>query len=174
MTYDSLRQQIALIPQESLLFHRNLFDNIAHARNNATEAEVIAASRKACLHDFIQTLPEGYQTVIGERGLKLSGGQRQRIAIARAILKDAPILVLDEATASLDSHTESLIQEALNSLIANTSKTVIAIAHRLSTLKHMDRILVLQNGHIIEQGSHQQLIRRRNSVYKNLWKLQDI
>lgn len=174
MTQDSLREKIAVIPQETLLFHRTLFENIAYGKPDATKAEVIEASKKAHLHDFIETLPEQYNTEVGERGLKLSGGQRQRIAIARAILKNAPILILDEATSALDSHTENLIQDALNVLIADKQKTVIAIAHRLSTLKHMNRIIVLDKGVIVEEGTHSQLIRRPRSLYKKLWELQAI
>jgi ATP-binding cassette subfamily B protein len=174
ITQDSLRENIAVIPQDTLLFHRSILDNIRYGKSSATDEEVIEASRKAHLHEFIIQLPEQYQTPVGERGVKLSGGQRQRIAIARAILKDAPILILDEATSALDSHTEKLIQEALNVLIEDKRKTVIAIAHRLSTLKHMDRILVLDQGMIVEEGTHHQLIHREGSQYKHLWKLQEI
>ena len=119
-------------------------------------------------------LPDKYQTYVGERGVKLSGGQRQRISISRAILKNAPILILDEATSSLDSHTEKLIQDSLNFLIENSGKTVIAIAHRLSTLKHMDRVIVMDKGKIIEEGSHNKLLRNHKSLYKKLWELQEI
>jgi ATP-binding cassette subfamily B protein len=174
VTQDSLRENIAVIPQDTLLFHRTLMENIRYGKPDATDEEVIEASKKAHLHGFIMNLPEQYHAYVGERGIKLSGGQRQRIAIARAILKDAPILVLDEATSSLDSHTEKLIQESLNFLIADKRKTVIAIAHRLSTLKHMDRIIVLEAGKIIEEGTHQDLIRNENSIYKKLWELQEI
>jgi ATP-binding cassette subfamily B protein len=174
VTQDSIRSRIAVIPQETLLFHRSLFENISYGKPEATFEEVVAASTKAHLHDFIETLPQGYETEVGERGLKLSGGQRQRIAIARAILKNAPILILDEATSSLDSQTEKLIQDALNILIEDKQKTVIAIAHRLSTLKHMDRIIVLDKGCIAEEGTHNQLIRRSDSLYKKLWELQEI
>lgn len=174
VTQDSLRENIAVIPQDTLLFHRTLLDNIRYGNPKATDAEVIEASKRAHIHDFILTLPEQYEAYVGERGIKLSGGQRQRIAIARAILKDAPILVLDEATSSLDSQTEKLIQESLNFLIDDKRKTVIAIAHRLSTLKHMDRILVLDKGKVVEEGTHAQLIRRKSSLYKKLWELQEI
>ena len=174
VTQDSLRETIAVIPQDTLLFHRTLMDNIRYGNPKASDDEVIEAAQKAHVHDFIHQLPLGYQSYVGERGIKLSGGQRQRIAIARAILKDAPILVLDEATSSLDSETEKLIQESLNFLIQNKQKTVIAIAHRLSTLNHMDRILVLDKGILVEQGSHEDLMAEERSVYNKLWKLQAI
>lgn len=174
VTQDSLRENIAVIPQDTLLFHRTLMENIRYGKPTATDEEVIEASKRAHLHEFIMQLPERYQSYVGERGIKLSGGQRQRIAIARAILKDAPILVLDEATSSLDSHTEQLIQDSLNFLIEDKRKTVIAIAHRLSTLKHMDRIIVLDKGMIIEEGTHNKLIHNEHSVYKKLWELQEI
>lgn len=174
ITQDSLRENIAVIPQDTLLFHRTLMENIRYGKPTATDEEVIEASKRAHLHEFIMQLPKQYQSYVGERGIKLSGGQRQRIAIARAILKDAPILVLDEATSSLDSHTEQLIQDSLNFLIEDKRKTVIAIAHRLSTLKHMDRIIVLDKGIIIEEGTHNKLIRNEHSLYKKLWELQEI
>lgn len=170
---DSLRENIAVIPQDILLFHRSILENIRFGRPDATDAEVILASQKAHVHEFIETLPEKYHTLVGERGIKLSGGQRQRISIARAILKDAPILILDEATSALDSHTEALIQESLNCLISDQKKTVIAIAHRLSTLKHMDRIIVLDQGTIVEQGTHQELSQNITSQYKKLLDLQE-
>lgn len=174
VTQDSLRDNIAVIPQDTMLFHRTLMANIRYGNPKATDEEVIEASKKAHVDEFIQTLPEKYESYVGERGIKLSGGQRQRIAIARAILKDAPILVLDEATSSLDSHTEKFIQESLNLLIKDKRKTVIAIAHRLSTLKYMDRIIVLDKGKIVEEGTHTQLIRDKKSLYKKLWELQEI
>ncbi|HQS84699.1 MAG: hypothetical protein B7Y25_07220 [Alphaproteobacteria bacterium 16-39-46] len=174
VTQDSLRENIAIIPQDTLLFHRTLRENILYGRPEATDAEVIEASKKAHIHEFITTLPDQYNAYVGERGIKLSGGQRQRIAIARAILKDSPILILDEATSSLDSETEKLIQESLNFLIKDKRKTVIAIAHRLSTLKHMDRIIVLESGKIIEEGTHDILIKNKKSLYKKLWTLQEI
>ena len=170
---DSLRENIAVIPQDTLLF-RTILDNIAYGKEQATKDEIIDASKKAHIDEYIQTLDKGYDTYVGERGVKLSGGQRQRIAIARAILKDAPILILDEATSSLDSKTEKLIQESLNLLIEDKSKTVIAIAHRLSTLKHMDRIIVMDKGKIIEEGTHDELLKNKNSLYKKLWELQEI
>lgn len=171
ITQRSLRQHIALIPQEPTLFHRTLLENIRYGQPQASEAEVIEVSQKVHIHDFISQLPEGYQTEVGERGIKLSGGQRQRIAIARAMLKDAPILILDEATSSLDSHTEQLVQESLQHLITKRNTTVIAIAHRLSTLRQMDRILVLDKGQIVQEGTHEQLLQRRG-LYKELWEAQ--
>ena len=174
VTSDSLRSQIALIPQDTMLFHRSIGENIGYAKPQAGQKEIEMAAKKAHIDEFITDLNQAYQTLVGERGIKLSGGQRQRIAIARAILKDAPILILDEATSSLDSKTEKLIQESLNLLIEDKSKTVIAIAHRLSTLKHMDRIIVIDKGGIVEEGKHIQLIRRKDSLYKKLWELQEI
>ncbi|MBX9697209.1 MAG: ABC transporter ATP-binding protein/permease [Alphaproteobacteria bacterium] len=174
ITQDSLRNQIAVIPQDTMLFHRSLMDNIRFGKSDATDEEVIEASKKAHLHEFIMQLPEHYNAFVGERGIKLSGGQRQRIAIARAILKDAPILILDEATSALDSETENLIQESLNLLMDDKKKTVIAIAHRLSTLKHMDRVIVLDQGSVIEEGTHAGLLQKPQSLYKRLWELQAI
>ncbi|MCB0329254.1 MAG: ABC transporter ATP-binding protein [Bdellovibrionales bacterium] len=169
VTLSSLRKQIALVPQSSTLFHRTIAENIRYGRLDATHDEVIAAAKLAQAHEFIEALPDGYDTFVGERGVKLSGGQRQRVSIARAILKDAPILVLDEATSSLDSESESAIQDALRELMQG--RTVIAIAHRLSTLQQMDRIVVLENGKIIEDGSHEALL-ARNGLYASLWKRQ--
>jgi ATP-binding cassette subfamily B protein len=169
VTQDSLRNAIALIPQDPVLFHRSLMDNIRYGREHATDAQVIAAAKAAHAHAFIEQLPEGYQSLVGERGVKLSGGQRQRIAIARAILKDAPILILDEATSQLDSVTENDIQASLHQLMSN--KTTLVIAHRLSTLLHMDRILVFDQGMIVEMGSHQELMRKRG-LYKTLLEAQ--
>nr|HAT1989844.1 ABC transporter ATP-binding protein [Legionella pneumophila]HAT1992101.1 ABC transporter ATP-binding protein [Legionella pneumophila] len=169
VTQESLRQAIAIIPQDPTLFHRSLMDNIRYGRTDATDEEVILASRKAHAHEFINLLPEGYKTLVGERGVKLSGGQRQRIAIARAILKNAPILMLDEATSQLDSITESNIQESLWDLMQG--KTTLVVAHRLSTLLHMDRILVFDKGHIIEDGTHTELL-NRGGLYKTLWDAQ--
>jgi ATP-binding cassette subfamily B protein len=168
---DSLRLQIALIPQDTLLFHRSIGENIGYSKENATSPEIESAARKAHIHEFITTLPNSYNTLVGERGIKLSGGQRQRVAIARSILKDAPILILDEATSSLDSQTENHIQASLNLLIDDKSKTVIAVAHRLSTLKHMDRIIVLDKGKIIEDGTHEELL-KNNGYYYNMWNMQ--
>ncbi|HMO78319.1 MAG TPA: ABC transporter ATP-binding protein [Candidatus Paceibacterota bacterium] len=163
---DSLRTAIALVPQEPSLFHRTIRENIAYANPTASLQTVIAAAKKAQAHDFITKLPLGYDTIVGERGVKLSGGQKQRVAIARAILKNAPILILDEATSALDSESEHEIQKALHLLMSG--KTVIAIAHRLSTLREMDRIIVLENGKIIEDGSHEALL-AVGGHYANLW-----
>ena len=165
----SLRSAIAMIPQDPSLFHRSLMDNIRYGQTNATDKEVIAAAKRAHAHDFIMNLESGYDTLVGDRGTKLSGGQRQRIAIARAILKNAPILILDEATSQLDSNTETAIQESLWQLMAH--KTSLVIAHRLSTLLHMDRILVFHNGTIVEDGSHRQLL-KAGGRYKALWDAQ--
>ena len=166
---DSLREHIAVIPQDIALFHRSLMENIRYGRREATDAEVMEAARRAHAHDFITQLPLGYDTLVGERGIKLSGGQRQRIAIARAILKNAPILILDEATSALDSESERLIQQALAELMAG--KTVIAIAHRLSTIARMDRILVFDQGRIVEQGNHDSLLSQQG-LYARLWAMQ--
>lgn len=162
----ALRDQIAYVPQEPLLFHRTLLENIAYGRPKATKKQIIEAAKKAHAHEFISSLPKGYETMVGERGVKLSGGQRQRIAIARAILKDAPILVLDEATSALDSESEKLIQSALWELMKG--RTAIVIAHRLSTIQKMDRIIVMDNGKIVEQGTHKQLLAKKG-IYSNLW-----
>ncbi|HKY69977.1 MAG TPA: ABC transporter ATP-binding protein [Gammaproteobacteria bacterium] len=174
VTQDSLREYIAVIPQDTSLFHRTLMENIRFSKPNATDEEVFDACHKAHIDEYIRTLPLQYETTVGERGVKLSGGQRQRIAIARAMLKNAPILILDEATSALDSQTEALIQDSLNLLIEDQSKTVIAIAHRLFTLKHMDRIIVLDKGKIVEEGTHDELIAKETSLYKNLWESQEI
>jgi ATP-binding cassette subfamily B protein len=168
-TQDSLRAHIAMIPQDPMLFHRTLMENIRYGRLDATDEEVINAASLANCHEFIQILPEGYQALVGERGIKLSGGQRQRIAIARAILKNAPILILDEATSSLDSATERLIQESLARLMKN--KTTIVIAHRLSTLNNMDRILVFDQGKIVEDGSQADLLKHQGT-FTALWNMQ--
>lgn len=169
VTQESLRENISMIPQEPALFHRTLMENIRYGRLEASDEEVIEAAKKARCHEFIIKFPDGYKTMVGERGAKLSGGQRQRIAIARAILKNAPILILDEATSALDSVTEKEIQDGLD--IAMREQTVIVIAHRLSTLSGMDRILVFHEGKIIEDGTHEELI-KANGHYKKLWKMQ--
>ncbi|MFA6315299.1 MAG: ABC transporter ATP-binding protein [Candidatus Paceibacterota bacterium] len=169
ITQGSLREAISFVPQDPILFHRSLKDNIRYGKTDATDEEVIEAAKLAHCHEFISSLPNGYDTFVGERGIKLSGGERQRVAIARAILKNAPILVLDEATSSLDSHSEILIQEALDILMKG--KTVIVIAHRLSTIRKMNRIVVLENGNILEQGSHEDLL-AKNGLYAKLWSLQ--
>lgn len=168
-TQKSLRRHIAVIPQDTSLFHRSLMENIRYGNLNASDEEVKDAARKAHAHDFIESLPQGYDTMVGERGLRLSGGQRQRIAIARAILKDAPILILDEATAALDSESEAAIQKSLESLMKG--KTVIAIAHRLSTIQSMDRLLVMQGGQVVEDGTHAQLLDKAG-LYARLWQKQ--
>ncbi len=166
ITQDDLRNSIAYVPQEPLLFHRSIKENIAYGKPGATDEEIFMAARKANAAEFIEKLAEGYQTLVGERGVKLSGGQRQRIAIARAILKDAPILVLDEATSALDSESELLIQAALQQLMQK--RTAIVIAHRLSTIQKMDRIVVMNDGVIAEQGSHAELIQAKGT-YAQLW-----
>ena len=166
---DSLHKHISFVPQEAVLFNRSLMDNIRYARPNATKQDVINAAKKANIHEFIVALPDSYNTLVGNRGIKLSGGQRQRIAIARAILKDSPILILDEATSALDSENEVLIQKSLKNVMRG--KTTIAIAHRLSTLRNMDRIIVLDKGRIIESGTHTQLL-RTGGAYRKLWDMQ--
>jgi ATP-binding cassette subfamily B protein len=166
-TQQSLRAQIAIVPQEPILFHRSLAENIAYARPDATQAEIERAAKLANAHDFIVRLPRGYRTLVGERGVKLSGGERQRVALARAFLADAPILILDEATSSLDSESEALIQEAMDRLMRG--RTSIVIAHRLSTVRTMDRILVFENGDIVEDGTHETLLRRAHGHYKRLF-----
>jgi len=165
-----LRKQMALVPQDVMLFGGTIKENITYGKPGATQAEIEAAARKANAHDFITSFPEGYETVVGERGIKLSGGQRQRIAIARAILKDPVILVLDEATSSLDSASESVVQEALDNLMKN--RTSFVIAHRLSTIRNADKIIVLDGGHVVETGTHQQLLAQEDGLYKSLTKLQ--
>ena len=170
VTQHSLRKNIAYVPQEASLFHRTIAENIAYAKPDATKQEIEHAAKLANAAEFIEKLPNGYETMVGERGIKLSGGQRQRIAIARAILKDAPILVLDEATSALDSESESLIQEALLRLMRG--RTSIVVAHRLSTISSLDRIVVLDNGKIIEQGSHDELLKLKGGQYKKLWNRQ--
>jgi ATP-binding cassette, subfamily B, bacterial len=169
-TLDSLREHISFVPQEPILFHRSLMENIRYGRRDATDDEVIAAAKLAHCDEFISGLTQGYDTLVGERGIKLSGGERQRIAIARAILKNAPILILDEATSSLDSESEHLIQDALDTLMKG--KTVIVIAHRLSTIRKMDRIIVLEQGSVLEEGTHDSLLKQETSLYKKLWGLQ--
>jgi len=166
---DSLLKNISFVPQETTLFNRSIYENIKYARPNATRAEVINAAKKAHIHEFIVKLPKGYNTLVGNNGIKLSGGQRQRVSIARALLKNAPILILDEATSALDSQNELMIQKSLAN--AMHGKTTLVIAHRLSTLRNMDKIVVIKNGKIIEIGSHKQLL-RQNGAYKKLWELQ--
>ncbi|MCO4316188.1 ABC transporter ATP-binding protein/permease [Phyllobacterium sp. 21LDTY02-6] len=170
VTQASLRQQIAIVQQEPILFHRSLAENIAYGRMNATQAEIEEAARQASAHDFIMNLPKGYATLVGERGVKLSGGERQRVAIARAFLADARILILDEATSSLDSESEVLIQQAMERLMYG--RTTLVIAHRLSTVRSLDRLLVFDHGRIAEEGDHDTLIRRPNGIYRGLFELQ--
>lgn len=170
VTQYSLRNAISLVPQDPVLFHRTLLENIRYGRREASDEEVIEAAKLAHCDDFIETLPLKYNTYVGERGIKLSGGERQRIAIARAILKKAPILILDEATSSLDSHSEALIQDALDNLMKNC--TTIVIAHRLSTIKKMDRIIAMKDGKIAEEGTHEELANKDGGLYKKLWDLQ--
>ena len=166
VTQNSLRSNIAMIPQDPTLFHRSIMENIRYGRTEATDEEVILAAKHAHAHEFISNLPDGYNSLVGERGVKVSGGQRQRIAIARAFLKNAPILILDEATSQLDSITEADIQDSLKELMQD--KTTIIIAHRLSTLLHMDRILVFDKGKIVGDGTHQEL-QESVKLYKDLW-----
>ena len=166
----SLRSQLALVPQEPLLFHRSLAENIAYARPEATLAEIERAAQLANAHDFIVRQPKGYATLVGERGVKLSGGERQRVALARAFLADAPILILDEATSSLDSESEALIQDAMQRLIIG--RTAVVIAHRLSTVRMLDRILVFEQGRVVEEGKHDTLVRKTEGTYKRLFERQ--
>ncbi|MDO9163659.1 MAG: ATP-binding cassette domain-containing protein, partial [Methylococcaceae bacterium] len=169
VTQDSLHEQISLIPQDPSLFHRSLKDNIGYGKLDSSDTEIAAAAKMAHADEFIRDITEGYDSLVGERGVKLSGGQRQRIAIARVMLKDAPILILDEATSSLDSVTEKTIQENLDRAMGR--KTVIAVAHRLSTIAHLDRILVFENGCIVEDGSHDELLALQG-FYHRLWSMQ--
>jgi ABC-type multidrug transport system fused ATPase/permease subunit len=164
-----LRENISIVAQDTFLFNETVFDNIAYGRPDAKEEEVFAAAHTALAHEFIQKLPEGYRTRIGERGVKLSGGQRQRLAIARALLKDAPILILDEATSHLDTESERLVQQALTALMKR--RTVLVIAHRLSTIRQADKIIVLDSGKIAEIGTHDQLIAAKG-LYHRLHDLQ--
>jgi len=169
VTQDSLHEAITMIPQDPSLFHRTLIENIAYGKKNATSKEIIAAAKRAHAHEFIIALSQDYDTQVGERGIRLSGGQRQRISIARAILKNSPILILDEATSQLDSVTENQIQDSLWDLMQH--KTTLVIAHRLSTLLQMDRILVFDKGSIVEDGSHEELL-AKDGLYKKLWEAQ--
>jgi ABC-type multidrug transport system fused ATPase/permease subunit len=165
-----LRSNIGVVPQEVLLFGGSIRENIAYAKPDATEEEIIEAAKKANAWQFISKFPEGLETKVGERGIKLSGGQRQRVAIARAILKDPAILILDEATSSLDAESESLVQQALDELMKN--RTTIIIAHRLSTIRKVDRIYVLKDGEIVEEGTHDALAEQEEGFYANLVRLQ--
>ncbi len=170
VSQNSLHQALALVPQDPILFHRSLIENIRYAKPNATDEEVIAVAKLAHVHEFATSFPQGYETYVGERGIKLSGGERQRVAIARALLKNAPILVLDEATSSLDSESEMFIQDALTKLMHG--RTTIVVAHRLSTIMQMDRILVIDGGKIIEEGKHEELLKVKKGVYHKLWEIQ--
>lgn len=170
VTQVSLRDNLSLVPQEPILFHRSLYENIAYGRSSASKQEIIHAAKMAHCSEFISKFPEGYDTFVGERGVKLSGGERQRVAIARAILKNAPILILDEATSSLDSESEMFIQDALKNLMAG--RTTIVIAHRLSTIMQMDRIVVIEDGKIIEEGKHEELLKAKQGTYQKLWEIQ--
>ncbi|MBQ4069825.1 MAG: ABC transporter ATP-binding protein [Alphaproteobacteria bacterium] len=167
--HDSLLRNISFVPQESTLFNRTILENIRYARPTATKQQVVTAAKKAHIHEFIESLPNGYNTLVGNNGVKLSGGQRQRISIARALLKDAPILILDEATSALDSENETQIQKSLVNVMRG--KTSVVIAHRLSTLRHMDRIIVIRRGKIVEMGSHKQLL-QQGGLYRRLWNMQ--
>jgi ATP-binding cassette subfamily B protein len=169
-TQQSLRSQIAIVQQDPILFHRSLAENIAYGRPGASMAAIEQAARLANAHEFILRLPKGYGTLVGERGVKLSGGERQRVALARAFLADAPVLILDEATSSLDSESEALIQQAMERLMKG--RTSIVIAHRLSTVRSLDRILVFDRGEIVEQGNHAALASRAGGIYRGLFELQ--
>jgi ATP-binding cassette subfamily B protein len=169
VTQDSLRQSLAVVPQEITLLHRTVMDNIRFARPDASDEEIFRAAKAAHCDRFIRRLSEGYDTIVGERGTKLSGGQRQRIGIARAFLKDAPIIVLDEATSALDTESEMEIQRSLVQMMEN--RTVIAVAHRLSTLSAFDRVLVVDQGRIVEDGSPYEL-RGRGSLFDRMWRMQ--
>ncbi|HWV22333.1 MAG TPA: ABC transporter ATP-binding protein [Devosia sp.] len=166
----SLRGQIAIVQQEPILFHRTLAENIAYGRPDASRAEIIEAAKQANAYDFIMSLPKGFETMVGERGVKLSGGERQRVAIARAFLADAPVLILDEATSSLDSESEVMIQEAMERLMVG--RTTLVIAHRLSTVRALDRLLVFDKGKIVEEGNHEALIRLQGGIYRRLFERQ--
>ncbi|MCR4855679.1 MAG: ATP-binding cassette domain-containing protein, partial [Erysipelotrichaceae bacterium] len=170
ITMDSLRENIGIVQQDVFLFSGSFADNIAYGKKDATKEEIIDAARKANIYDYIMSLPEGFNTEIGERGIRLSGGQKQRLSIARVFLKNPSILILDEATSALDNATEALIQEALNNL--KQGRTTIVVAHRLSTIKNADEILVVANGKIKEKGTHDELIQKENGIYKKLYESQ--
>ena len=169
MRQSDLRRHIAYVPQEPLLFHRSVRENIAYFNPDASDKDIKRAARAAHAHEFIQKLPNGYDTLVGERGIKLSGGQKQRVAIARAILKRAPIILFDEATSALDSESEQIIQRALPEILGK--QTAIVVAHRLSTVAKLDRIIVIHEGKIAEQGTHQELLKRKGRYY-SLWQKQ--
>ena len=170
VTRESLRRQIGIVTQETVLFDDTIAKNIAYASQDADPKMIETAARAAHAHEFIVTLPDGYETIIGERGQRLSGGQRQRLAIARALLRNSPILILDEATSSLDAESELLVQDALAKLMLN--RTSFVIAHRLSTVRRADRIIVLDKGRVMEQGRHDELLSRPESLYAKLYTLQ--
>ena len=170
MTQASLRAQIAIVQQEPILFHRSLAENISYARPGATRHEIVEAAKLASAHEFIEALPKGYETLVGERGVKLSGGERQRVAIARAFLADSPVLIFDEATSSLDSESELIIQRAMERLMVG--RTTIVIAHRLSTVRALDRLLVFDKGRIVEEGTHETLVNREGGIYRRLFERQ--
>jgi ATP-binding cassette subfamily B protein len=170
MTQASLRAQIAIVQQEPILFHRSLAENISYARPGATRHEIVEAAKLASAHEFIEALPKGYETLVGERGVKLSGGERQRVAIARAFLADSPVLIFDEATSSLDSESELVIQRAMERLMVG--RTTIVIAHRLSTVRSLDRLLVFDKGKIVEEGTHETLVNRDGGIYRRLFERQ--
>jgi subfamily B ATP-binding cassette protein MsbA len=169
VTLNSLREQVGIVPQETVLFNGSLYDNILYGRLEATREEVEAAAKAANAHNFIMEFPNGYETMLGDRGLNLSGGQRQRIAIARAILKNPRVLILDEATSALDTESERIVQEALDRLMVG--RTSFVIAHRLSTIKNADKIIVLQRGRIVETGTHEELM-ANNKLYSHLYNIQ--
>ena len=169
VTFTSLRENIGLVPQDTMLFNATVRENILYGRLDATDEEIIAAAKAANAYEFIEKLPNGFDTVVGERGNSLSGGQRQRIAIARAILKNPSILILDEATSALDTESEKIVQEALERLMKN--RTALVIAHRLSTIKHADHIVVLQQGCVVEEGTHDELL-ALNGLYSHLYSVQ--
>jgi ABC-type transport system involved in Fe-S cluster assembly fused permease/ATPase subunit len=169
VTQDSLRSAIGIVPQDTVLFNDTIYYNIAYGRPDATHADIVAAARAAHIHDFIQSLPNGYETRVGERGLKLSGGEKQRVAIARTVLKDPAILVFDEATSALDTRTEKIIQGDLGEIARE--RTTLVIAHRLSTIVDADEIIVMEHGRIVERGTHQQLL-AHNGRYAALWSMQ--